>query len=210
MNPRLLLTTVAVLATLTACSNTPDTSTEEAAAPETSASVPPTALPLTSHVVTELAGFKSGAAPVVQDLPTFAKAHHKTVAELTKIGLTSGTTVPFKPDADIPGNAFSIAEQFSSPEEAATEAARLYAANAEPDEGATGAPLDIPGIPGVKATRVTGDVEGNPFTSVEIVFVDGNVVHELFAIGGGPVVSPPEMVAAATVLYTEIHGHPVN
>ena len=60
------------------------TSTEKAPSPETSTPVPPTALPLTSHVVTELA----------------------------KIGLTSGTTIPFEPDVDIPSNAFSMAEHF--------------------------------------------------------------------------------------------------
>jgi hypothetical protein len=211
MKPRALLTGAAALAILTACSSTSEGAVEPEAPPsQTSSPASPTGLPLTAHVVTDLVGFSPSQEPVVQDVATFAQDHDKTAADLIASGLISGTTVHFEPDSKVPGNAISIAEQFATAEQAAVEGERLFAANAEPDKGATGVPLEVPGIPEVSATTITGTFRGQPFTSVEIVFVEAEVVHELFAIGAGRLVSSQDLVEAATELYVRVHDHPVE
>ncbi len=208
MNPRPMLATVVALVGLAGCAN--GTESRAAGGPDqTTSTATAAAVPLAQHVVTDLAGFTAKASPVVQDVEAFARAHEKDAAELTRAGMVGGVTVQFQPDGKIPGNALSLAQEFGTAEQAEVEAARLFAANAEPDKGSTASPLPVPGIPGARATSVTGSFKGQSFTSVEIVFVDETVVHELFAIAGDPVVSVPELVRAATGLYAVIHGHPL-
>ena len=212
MNTGLAAFAVTLLVGLTACSSN-DTSPTDARASATVTTDTPTPspdpLPLTRHVVTELAGFKADGRPQHQSLRAFAKAHHKTVSELAEIGLVGGVTVMFRPNAEAPGKAMSIAEQLRSPEAAQTEADRLFAANSEPDPGGTATTLEIAGIPGVQAVQSTGKFQGHPFTSVYVVFIQGTVVHELFAIGVDPLVSVPGLTDAATTLFQETHGHPL-
>lgn len=211
MTARLATFAAASLLVLAACSSTQNNSTQSRSSAPVEATTPaPDPLPLTSHVVTELTGFTSNGTPTHQTVKAFAKAHHKTVAQLHAIGVVGGVTVKFQPAAKLPGNALSVAEEFGSADAATIEADRLFAANAEPDPGAKAAPLAVPGIPGVQAVQITGKFQGHRFTSVEIVFVQETVVHELFAIGAGPLVSVPDLVAAATAMFIAIDGHPLQ
>lgn len=201
---RNVVVALAFVLALTACgSNSSDSSAQTSSAPK--------ALPLSSHVLgaDTLKGFTAKGTPARQDLAAFAKAHDKTVAELEGIGLVAGSTQMFQPDKSQPGNALSIAEEFASAKAATAEADRLFAVNSKPDPGAKATALDVPGIPGVQAVEITGSREGHPFTGVEIVFTDGTVAHELFAIGVDPLVSTSTLVAAASKLFKDIEGHPL-
>lgn len=205
MYRRLAVSALAAALFLSACSSNDPDSTP----PESSTSTP-AAVPLTGHVVTSIPGFKAQAAPTLQDVAAFAAAHDKKATDLTAAGLVAGVTVQFSPEGDAPGNALSIAEQYATPAQASAEAKRLFAANSEPDPGATATPIAVEGVPGAMAVAITGEFQGHPFSSVEIVYVDGAVVHELFAIGAKPNVDPQAFTAMVTAIYAATSGHPVS
>ncbi len=209
MNPRLATLAIVTTLWLSACSSSDTESATSNPRPSSAAPVTETPLALTSHVIANLPGFKASAEPQLQDLVAFAKAHDHKAADLEAAGLVAGVTVMFTPNGEVPGNALSIAEQFSTPAQATTEAQRLFAANAEPDPGATATPITVDQIPGAQAVAVTGKFKGHPFSSVEIVYVEGSVVHELFAIGGDPLVDPTAYVEMISELHQSTSGHPI-
>ena len=168
-------------------------------------------LPLSDHVVTKSDNFKLTEKPTVQSVDEFAAAHEHNASELQERGLVRGTTAEFAPkDEDFFGHALSVAEEFETAEQAQAEADRLFASNSEPPPGATVRPLEIGGIPGVQAVAITGDFEGTSAAGVEIVFVDGNVLHEIFAMGAESLINVDDFVAAAEALYASIADHAVK
>jgi hypothetical protein len=104
----------------------------------------------------------------------------------------------------------SIALQFSSPEAAEREAARLFASNSEAEEGTTATAVEVPGIPGGKAVQLDGEMKGQQVRGVEVVFVDGTVLHEIFAFTLVDAISVRDLVGAATDLYDSVQGRPVT
>ena len=183
--------------------------------PSTTSAVPqpsaaPSALGLEAHVVDgdALPGFAAHGRPVVQDLKTFAREHDKTVAELRRTGMVAGSSLMFDPAAG-DGFAMSIAARFADEDQARTEAARLFAANAKPEDGTRVAPLTVPGVPDARAVTLSARQGGTSFTGVEIVFADGVVTHELFAFGEESRFDPQDAVSAAAALYERVAGHPL-
>lgn len=186
----------------------PSESTTSTAAP----SAAPEPLGLEAHVLSggQLSGFVAQGEPVRQDLRAFAREHHKTVAELRRTGMVAGAGVMFDRAGKGEGFAMSVAAEFTGEDEAAAEAARLFAANAQPDQGMEVAPLEVPGIPGVRAATLSGSDAGVSFTGVEIVFSDGVVTHELFAFGEQSQFDPQDAVSSASALYERVAGHPLS
>lgn len=184
---------------------TPTTPSESAP----SESPAPEPAPLTDHVVAALPGFTADGVATLMDLKTFAREHEKTVQELRDSGMLEAASLAFQPSGG-EGFAMSIAASYASPEQAEAEATRLFAANSEPDPGTVVTPLELPGIPGGQAIRMTGKQGGLAFTGTEVVFVDGAVMHEVFAFAEDPLLSVEDVLAAATAVYTAVAGHPVG
>ena len=200
-----LLAPVLLLA-LTGCAE--DTrSAADAPAPAAATTTAPEPLPLTSHVLTDLAGFEASE-PQLLDVPAFAEEHGKTVAELEEAGMVAAAATLFDP-ASGPGTARSSAQQFDEPGRADAEAARLFAANAEPEKGTTVSALQVPGIPGAQAVTLAASQGGKDLAAVEIVFVTDAVVHEVFAFSTADGLDVEAVVASATALYEGVEGRPV-
>jgi hypothetical protein len=214
---RAALATTALLLTLATACGTDDDPAASATEPATTPPVAQTSAPapaplgLDAHVVAghDLPGFVAQDEPVVQDLKTFARQHDKTVAELRRTGMVAGAGVMFDPAGAGEGFGMSVAARFGTEDQATTEAERLFAANAEPEDGMESSPIEVPGVPGAHAVTLSGRQGGTSFTGVEIVFADGVVTHELFAFGEDSDFDPQAMVAAATELYERVAGHPL-
>jgi hypothetical protein len=216
--PALRLATAAGLVSLllggaVSCTDSDEPAQAAEPSPTSSAVAPsaePAALGLEAHVLDrgDLPGFAAQGRPVVQDLEAFAREHDKTVAELRGTGMVAGSSVMFDPAAG-EGFAMSVAARFADEGQARTEAARLFAANAEPEDGTTAAPLAVPGVPGAEAVTLTARHAGTSFTGVEIVFSEGVVTHELFAFGEESRFDPQDAVSAAIALYERVAGHPL-
>ncbi len=204
MMVRSSLAAIAALTLFSACSAGSDNSPQKSAAT-------PDALPLTSHVVAaeDLPGFSTDGEAKALTKAEFAEQHDKTVAELDEIGMLSGAGIEFTPDDENPGTAMSVALLFSSAAEAEKEAARLFASNSEAEDGTTVTPVEVPGIPGGKAVQLDGEMEGQQVRGLEIVFVEGAVLHEVFAFTLAEVFSVEGLIAAATDLYNTVDGRPV-
>jgi hypothetical protein len=211
MKLRILLPALSLLLLPAGCGN--DDPGPTAAEPTASSSTPaPAPLPLTDHVVPpgDLPGFTTDAVAEHQDLAAFAAEHDKTVAELRKTGMVAGTSLFFEPTAEVEGFGLSVAAEFETEAQAIAEGNRLFAANSEPEPGSTVSPLDVAAIPGAQAVTLAGKDGGKTFNGVEIVFADGLVVHELFAIGEDPAIAVEDLVAVATALYERVAGHPLQ
>ncbi|MDZ5619563.1 hypothetical protein [Nocardioides bizhenqiangii] len=167
-------------------------------------------LTLDEHVLTEIAGFDADGTATVQGVAAFAKAHQHKPEELRERGLVRGVTQTFAPEGKAFGQGFSVAEEFATAEQAGDEAERLFASNSAPPRGAEAVPLEVPRVPDADAVVITGDFEGEPVTGVEIVFVDGVVLHELFVVGEDPLVSPAVLADAAADLYESVTGRPLG
>jgi hypothetical protein len=205
MTVRQTFAAIAALTLISACSSTADGDTKAAVATRSPS-------PLTAHVIPAdgLPGFSADGEPALQTKAEFAEQHDKTVAELDKIGVLSGAGLEFDPEDKNPGFGMSIALQFSSAEEAETEAARLFASNSDAEEGTTVKRLEVPGIPGGRAVQLDGEMKGQPVRGIEIVFVEGTVLHEIFAFTLVDAISVEDLIAAATDLYDEVAGRPVS
>ena len=209
MNKRLLLATLALLLLPASCGNDdpePTSATEPAAEP---AAAPP--LTHAEHVVPAdgLPGFTSDNEARRLSLSTFAEEHEKPVAELRRAGMVAGASMTFEPATKVQGFGLSVAAEFATAEQAEAEADRLFAANSEPEQGSTVDPLQVPGIPGAQAVKLAGSDGGLSFRGVEIVFTDGVVMHEIFAMGEQPAIVVADVVAAATALYERVAGRPL-
>ena len=191
------LTTAATVMSLAACGSDEDPK--------------PAPRPLTAHVVPAdgLKGFTRTGAVVRQDAAGFAKAHDKTTAEVVKTGLVAGVTAQFKGASGGPANAMSIAAEFGSVAAAAKEADRVFRSNSKTDPGVSARAIDVPGVPGAKAVELSGKEDGKRFTGVEVVFADGSVMHELFAVGLTKDISVPAVLSAARTLHDRLEGHPL-
>lgn len=207
-----LAASAAVLAlalSITACGDDdpdPKPTTQDATTP--AAEPAPEPLPISEHVlgVDELPGFAAEAPPEVQSLHAFAEAHEKPVAELRESGLRSGSTLFFE-GAAFEGFALSVAAEYVDATAAETEAARIFASNTEGDPAIKARPLTVPGVPDVRAASLHGTDGGTRLTGVEIVFVDGEVMHEVFAVGEASAFDLDAVVAAVTGLYDRVAGH---
>lgn len=199
--------TVACLA-LAACSSQAD---DDATAPGSATTAPaPATLPITEHVLAPdaLPGLTAEAPPTEQGPRAFAHAHDKEVAELRASGFVSGATVFFNG----PRHAFaiSVAGQYDSPSDARTEADRLFTSNAKATPGMRVDALQVPDVPGARAAVLQGAHGGRQYTGVELVFVDGSVLHEVFALAEASDFTVDDVVDAATDLHERVAGHPVS
>ena len=185
------------------------TTTHTEAAPSETTPPEPAAVPLTDHVVGALPGFDADGVASLMDLQTFAREHEKTVKELRDSGMLEAASLSFEPSRG-EGFAMSIAASYATAEQAGAEAERLFAANSEPDPGTAITSLELDGIPGGHAIKMTGKQGGLQFTGTEVVFVDGAVMHEIFAFAEDPLLSVEDVLAAATAVYEEVVGHPVG
>lgn len=203
MKARTILASVAILTLFSACAAQAD------AKPPQQRTEP---LPLTAHVVASdaLSGFETDDEPALLTVAEFAEQHEKDVAELEKDGMRAAATLELAPSGGAPGHAMSIAVQYRSTAGARKEAARLFASNSEAEEGLTVTQVDLPGIPGGRAAQLDGEMDGQSYRGIEIVFTDGKVMHELFAFTLASNISVPDVVAAATDLYERVQGHPVG
>jgi len=209
---------LALTVSLTACSgDDPDRSEASDAAAPTDATAEPiveetsaAALPITDHVlgVDGLPGFAADGTPEAQTVREFATAHEKTVAELRRSGLRSGSTLTFEGD-EFEGFALSIAAAYVDAAAAETEAERLFTSNTVGDPAIEARPLSVPGVPGVRAASLHGSEDGTRLTGVEIVFVDGDVTHEVFAVGEAKGFDLDAVIAAVTELHARVAGHPL-
>ncbi|MFY9264625.1 MAG: hypothetical protein WAO61_04270 [Solirubrobacterales bacterium] len=174
-----------------------------------SADEPPAPISIDQRPITsaELGGIAVADQPEPQTVAQFAKAHNKTVAELKATGMTSGTAQQFKLNG--PGTTFSVVAAYETPEQAKTEAARLFKSNSTQDEGVKVKPLEISGVPGAQAIALSGEQDGQDFTGYEIVYSDGNLVYELFAIGSTEEVSSSAGMKAVQSQYDRVQGHPL-
>ena len=209
MNKRLLLATLPFLLLPTGCGAhdaNPTSASERSAEP----SSPPVGL--AGHVVPAdgLPGFTSDSEARRLSLASFAEEHDKTVAELRRSGMVAAASMVFEPSTKRQGFGLSVAAEFATEKQAEAEADRLFAANSEPEEGSTVAPLQVPAIPGAQAVTFTGSDGGLSFIGVEIVFTDGLVMHEIFAMGEAPVLDVADVMAAATALYERVAGRPLD
>jgi len=168
----------------------------------------PAALPISEHVLNELPGFAADGRAEVQSLRDFAEAHEKPVAELRASGLRSGSTLFFE-GADFEGFALSVAGEYVDADAAETEAERLFTSNTEGDPSIKTRPLTVPGVPDVRAASLHGSDGGTRLMGVEIVFVDGPVMHEVFAVGEATSFDLDAVVAAVSGLHARVAGHPV-
>lgn len=198
MKIRRSLVAVATIALLTACSTQAEAKSPAA----------PQELPLTAHVIdaTALPGFSADGDPVRLTLAEFAEQHDKTVPELEAIGMTAAAGLEFAPEGDAPGMAMSVAMQFKSTAATTKEADRLFASNSEAEDGTTVTPVDVPGVPGARAVQLDGEMEGQAVRGLEVVFVDGKVLHELFAFTLSSAISVDDLIAAVTALYEDVKG----
>ncbi|GEP34863.1 hypothetical protein NSZ01_26310 [Nocardioides szechwanensis] len=187
----------------------PSEATPSETTPSESTPAAPEPVPLTDHVVDALPGFTADGVATLTDLKAFAREHEKTVQELKDSGMLEAASLSFQPSGG-EGFAMSIAASYASPEQAEAEAARLFAANSEPDPGTVVTPLELAGIPGGQAIQMTGKEGGLAFTGTEVVFVDGAVMHEVFAFAQDPLLSVEDVLAAATAVYEAVAGHPVG
>ena len=202
-----------LLLALTSCASaeTTDPTVATPTSPAAISEVPePEPLPLTAHAVSRLVGWTPDGPPQQGSLKSFARSHREKVSELTEKGVIAGVTVMFQPEGKAKANAMSTVEVFASDEEAQAEAARLFTVNSEPEPNSNASPLKVPGIPNAQAVQITGAFRGQPFTKVEIVYVQGAVLHELFAIGVDPVVVVPAFTDAALEAYERTAGHPLR
>jgi hypothetical protein len=169
-----------------------------------------TPVALTAHVLLakEMPRFSRVGRVTRQDVRAFARAHNKTPAELSKTGLTAGVTAQFLWKDHI--QAMSIAEEFASDKSAAAEAVRLFRSNSQPEPGATASLVPVTGIPGAKAVTQSLRHSGRSITTLELVFSNGRVTHEIFALGLKKYVSIPDILAAARSLYARINGRPLT
>jgi hypothetical protein len=168
----------------------------------------PVTIPISEHVLDELPGFATDGRAEVQSLRDFAEAHEKPVAELRASGLRSGSTLFFE-GADFEGFALSVAGEYVNPEAAETEAERLFTSNTEGDPSIRTRPLTVPGVPDVRAASLHGNDGGTRLMGVEIVFVDGHVMHEVFAVGEASSFDLDAVVAAVTDLHDRVAGNAV-
>lgn len=208
MKLRSPLAALVALALFSACSPAPPGDAEAvAAAPSPS----PSPLPLTAHVVPAdgLPGFSAKGRPAAMTTAEFAAQHDKTEAELADIGMVAGAGLEFVPEGDAPGLAMSLAQQFASTGEAEREAERLFAANAEPEKGTTVTPIEVPEIPGGMAVQLDGKMGGQQVRGLELVFVEGDVLHEIFAFTLAEAISIEDLVTVATTLHAEVEGSAV-
>jgi hypothetical protein len=202
---------------LTGCADDTATSgrTDETTAPETATTTTdePDAvpLPITDHVLGAdgLPGFTGNGKPETQDLQAFAEEHDKSVGELRRSGFRSGASLFFEGDGQ-EGFALSVAAEYADRASADAEADRLFASNTEGDPAIRTRPLDVPGVADVRAASLHGSDHGMRLTGVEIVFVDGGVMHELFAVGEAASFDTDAVVSAAAALHDEVAGHPVG
>ena len=64
-------------------------------------------------------------------------------------------------------------------------------------------------MPDARAASLHGSEDGIRLAGVEIVFVDGQVLHEIFAVGDADSIDLEAVVAAVTSLHEQVAGHPV-
>jgi hypothetical protein len=171
----------------------------------------PEPLPITDHVLDAdgLPGFAGQGDAEAQDLRAFAEGHEKSVAELRRSGFRSGATLFFEGDGQ-EGFALSVAAEYADAGAARDEADRLFTSNTEGDPAIRTRPLDVPGVSDVRAATLHGSQGGTRLTGVEIVFVDGEVMHEVFAVGEAGSFDLDGVVAAVTALHDQVAGHPVG
>ncbi|MGA8256465.1 MAG: hypothetical protein WB767_07810, partial [Nocardioides sp.] len=105
--------------------------------------------------------------------------------------------------------AMSIAALYATPEQARAEGERLFASNSEPDPGVTADLVEVPGASDVNAVVLSGKEDGRPFTGIEVVFVDGPVLHEVFAFAPDAMVDTDAVLASVVALHDEVAGHPL-
>jgi hypothetical protein len=170
---------------------------------------PPAPIAVNQRTITsaELGGLTAAAPAKAQTVAQFAKDHNKTVEELKASGMTAGTAQQFKLKG--PGTTFSIVSSYHSADQAMAEAARLFKSNSEQEKGVTVKPLDISGVPGAHAVTLSGKQDGETFSGYEIVYSDGNLVYELFAIGTPDEVNADTGAKAVQSQFGRVQGHPL-
>lgn len=168
------------------------------------------ALPINQRPVTssELGGIASDGPVAVEGLAEFAKSHEKSEAELKSAGFVEAGTQAFKLEG--PGNSFSIVAVYDTVEQAEAEATRLYESNSKPEEGVDISPLEVPGVPGAKANALKSTDPDRPGVGYEIIYTDGSVLYELFAIGTPEEIDSAAGVKAAEAQYARVMGRPLK
>ncbi len=196
--------------TLTGCGSDDDQPAAAPAKPPAVEETQPAPLPITDHVLgaDELPGFAADGAAETQDLAAFAEAHEKPVAELRDSGLRSGSTLFFEGDA-FEGFALSVAAEYVDSGAAEAEAERLFTSNTEDDPAIEARPVEVPGIPDARAASLHGSEDGMELTGVEVVFVDGEVMHEVFAVGEASGFDVDAVLAAVADLRERVAGRPL-
>ncbi|RHW24132.1 hypothetical protein D0Z08_25760 [Nocardioides immobilis] len=207
----LTLATVGLTAVLTSCGAddpTTDDTSKDPSSMTTSVAEP---LAITDHVLDgdSLPGFEPEGRPRAEDLHAFAEAHEKTPAELRESGFLSGSSLFFTGKGD--DFAISVAVAYADRAAADAEANRLFASNTEGGDPSTEViPLEVPGVPGVLAASLVGSQGEKEYTGVEVVFVDGAVLHEVFAVGESRRFDLDAVVASVRDLYDEVAGRPLQ
>lgn len=206
-------TALALALVLAGCGEDDESGGQRDSAASTPASDPPDEpepLPITEHVLGAggLPGFAGQGTPEPQDVRAFAKEHEKSVEELRESGFRSGSTLLFEGEGQ-EGFGLSVAVEYADPAAAEAEADRLFTSNTEGDPNVRARPLEVPDVPGVRAASMHGSDRGMRLTGVEIVFIDGNVMHEVFAVGEAQSFDTDAVVAAVTALHERVTGHPI-
>ncbi len=199
--------TAALALTLSACADgdTKGGSKPDARQQTTSTSAAP--LEITDHVLPAdaLPGLTADGRAKEEDLADFAEAHDKTVAELRRSGFETASSLFFSGRERDFG--ISVAVQYADEAAADAEADRLFRSNTEGDDSIEVRDLELD-IPEVRAASLHGAEGGTDYTGVEIVFVEGDVLHEVFVIGESARFDLDGVVASVTDLYDEVAGRP--
>jgi hypothetical protein len=109
-----------------------------------------------------------------------------------------------------PARAFGISalERLESPSRAVAQARRLVTANGSSEPGLSARAIAVPGIPGAVGARKPGAWAGRDLVAHDVVWVDGPLVHELFALGLADRLRQADVLAAATAIHDRTAGAP--
>lgn len=188
-----------------ACSDSASDAASAPGAATAPAAAPASTVPLVARLARagDLAGFRVPAGRRL-DLSAIADENDVTVAELRRRGMVESA----KSELSGPAGAFGISavELLEGPAQARAEARRLFAANGSSEPGFAATPLAVPGIPGAMGARKAGVRGGHEFAAYDVVWVEGPLVYELFALGLSDRLAPADVLAAATAIHDRTAG----
>lgn len=160
---------------------------------------------LAKHILSggDLEGFTMSGDIEFQDPASFATEHKQPLSEVEESGLLAAAFASFGGTAE-GTEATSVATLYATDDEATAEAQRLFTSNSEAEEGVTARLVDVPTIPGAKAVELKGDDDGEESIAVEVVFVTGAILHEIFVFGPADAIHVDLVIAAARALFDRL------